>query len=73
MIWHCCLDVRNAIKTMNKRQLGCMFKGLNADQAKDVLLDELAKGHQVIPVGPACEGFDYAGGGCQGHAGEEER
>lgn len=42
-------------------------KLLNADEAKDILLDHLAAGHEVIPCGPPCEGFDFAAGGCPGH------
>jgi hypothetical protein len=30
------------------------------------LMDELAKGHEVLPLGKACEGFDYKTG-CPGH------
>lgn len=76
MILHCCLDVRGAIKTMNQRQLSQMFHRadgtrLNASEAKDALLDHLAEGHEVIPVGPECIGFDYAGGGCPGHESED--
>lgn len=71
MIWHCSLDVRGALKTMTKRQLGKMFKGMNADQARDALLDQVAAGHVVIPVGPACNGFDYTTG-CPGHESEED-
>jgi hypothetical protein len=41
---------------------------LTPDEVKAALLDELAKGHEVIPfnAGP-CEGFDFAGKGCPGH------
>ncbi|EPG5379750.1 TPA: hypothetical protein UN285_000374 [Stenotrophomonas maltophilia] len=70
---HIHLDVRGALKNMTRRELAAMFtesstgRKLNADEAKDVLLDHLEAGHKVIPLGPACEGFDYAGGGCPGH------
>lgn len=34
----------------------------------DALLDELAKGHEVLPMTKQpCDGFDYSGGGCPGH------
>lgn len=67
-----CQDVRGALKNWSRRQLGQMFKRADgrrmpADDAMNLLLDELAKGHEVIPIGPACKGFDYSGGGCPGH------
>lgn len=40
---------------------------LSTREAKAMLLDELSKGHEVIPVGNECEGFDYSGQGCPGH------
>lgn len=67
----CCLDVRGALTTMTKRELGRMFrnattgKSLNADAARDHLLDQVAQGRKVIPLGP-CDNFDYTRG-CQGH------
>ena len=69
---HCCLDVRGALKNMTKRQLTGMFRRVDgtkctADEAKDHLLEALAQGKEVLPFGPPCEGFDYAGNGCQGH------
>jgi hypothetical protein len=73
MIVHCCMDVRGALK-MTKRQLGGMFRDgdgrrLSADQARDALLDHIAAGHEVIPFGPICNGFDYKTG-CPGHESE---
>lgn len=71
---HCHLDVRGAIKNFSKRELASLFKNpengrwLTADEAKDALLDHLAAGRVVLPMGPACDGFDYSGGGCPGHA-----
>ncbi len=69
---HMCLSVRGALKTMTRRQLAGMFRHddgrkMSADEAKDALMDELVKGHEVIPFGKACEGFDYSGDGCPGH------
>ena len=34
-------------------------------------MDHLAQGHEVIPFGPACEGFDCKTG-CPGHEITEE-
>ena len=38
----------------------------NVAEFRDALMDELSKGHEVIPMGPLCEGFDYMTG-CPGH------
>jgi hypothetical protein len=40
-------------------------------EAKDALIEELLKGHRVIPCGK-CDNFDYSGRGCGGHPVEEE-
>lgn len=41
---------------------------LTADEARAHLLDELAKGHTVLPMSdPACEGFSFTNG-CPGHS-----
>lgn len=77
-IIHCCISVRGMLKTASRKQLAAMFRDpqtgarLTADQAKDQLLDQLAAGREVLPLGPPCDGFDYAGGGCPGHDHEEE-
>lgn len=70
LIIHCCLDIRGAMR-WSKRQLGSMLTredGSHAspDEAWSYLADELAKGHKVLPLGDACEGFDYQKG-CPGH------
>lgn len=44
---------------------------INGEQIRDFFLDELSQGHEVIPCGDPCEGFDYKKG-CQGHEQEEE-
>ena len=69
---HMSLSVRGALKNMTRKELAGMFthddgRRMTADEARDALMDELAKGHEVIPFGPSCEGFDYSGGGCPGH------
>jgi hypothetical protein len=57
---------------------------LSRDEAINALMDELAKGREVIPMSPdcgkpcayaSCPGFDYGErGGCGGHdTGEEPR
>lgn len=75
---HFCLDVRGVLKNWKTSQLRGLFKHpdgrrMSASEARDVLLDELSKGHVVIPCGPPCDGFDYTGGGCPGHNDAEVR
>lgn len=76
MIIHCCIDVRGYMRGP-KRNLAGLFRDsagrrLTPDEARDVLMDHLAAGHEVITVGPACEGFDYKTG-CPGHAEDGEQ
>ena len=70
-MYHLAVDIRGFLLN-NKRDRD--FKGvfthdngqpMSADQARNALMDELAKGHKVIPTCP-CEGFDYQHG-CPGH------
>lgn len=74
---HSCMSVRGALLNWSDAQFQGLFTDdngmpLSARAAKAELLDELAKGHVVIPLGPACEGFDYSGGGCPGHPTPED-
>lgn len=74
---HCCLSVRGALnwpkremkKNCNwiKKDDGSRF---TPDELRDALMDELAKGHEVIPMGP-CDNFDYKHG-CRGHENQSE-
>lgn len=71
-MYHMCLSVRGALMNWSDRQMAGVFthddgRPMSTREAKEMLMDELAKGHNVIPCGPVCEGFDYSGGGCQGH------
>jgi hypothetical protein len=81
-----CLNVRGALRNMTKREKRGMFKHddgrtMTADEADDALMDELVKGHEVIPMSTtcgnpcsyaSCTGFDYGPeGGCPGHATDE--
>ena len=76
-IVHMCINVRGALKNFRKREWkrSCTDpdtgRFLTPDEVRDVFLDELSRGHEVIPIGNACEGFDYLGGGCPGHPVEE--
>jgi len=45
-------------------------KFASVEEFKNSLYDELAKGHEVIPMGE-CEGFDYKTG-CPGHDSSQE-
>ncbi|CAI8819608.1 hypothetical protein [Pseudomonas chlororaphis] len=70
--FHIHLSVRGALRDFSKRQLTGMFrssagKPCTADEAKDHPLEALARGKEVLPFGPPCEGFDFSGGGCPGH------
>lgn len=70
---HVCASVRGmlnwphaefkcALKYMKKED-GSLFRSI--PELRDALMDELSKGHEVIPMGE-CEGFDYKTG-CPGH------
>lgn len=73
---HMCISVRGALRNWKPREWrNCCTDPetgltLTPDEVHDALLDELAKGHEVIPFGEACEGFDYSGKGCPGHENE---
>lgn len=67
---HLSVVVRRAILWPSEH-LRVMFKDdkgdfLDADAAREALLDQLEAGHRHIPVGPACDGFSYLTG-CPGH------
>lgn len=68
---HMCLDVRGVLTNWKARDLAGMFvkpdgTRSTADETRDLLLDEVAKGRKVIPIGAPCDGFDYQTG-CPGH------
>lgn len=70
--YHVCLDLREALKNWNNRQLSGLFRDkagsyLSAGEAKDYLISEIAKGRKVIPYGGPCNNFSYEDG-CLGHA-----
>lgn len=70
-ITHLCLDVRGALHNWSDRQMKGVFnhddgRKMTPHEAREALMDEIAKGHEVIPCGPVCEGFDYQTG-CPGH------
>jgi hypothetical protein len=71
---HICISVREMLAwstTEIKRQLRSMTKSdgtrfASVDEFRNALMDEIAQGHEALPLGPACEGFDYKTG-CPGH------
>ena len=75
MRWHMKLNIRGFIRNSRFPQDYGVFehddgRAMTPAEAQDMLLDELAKGHTVIPCGK-CNNFDYSGGGCQGHRDDE--
>jgi hypothetical protein len=63
-----CLSVRGAMRWSKSRLKGLFEvdgRKSTADESWQLLADELAKGHEVLPLGE-CEGFDYVRG-CPGH------
>jgi len=88
---HVCLNlsVRGAIRNLNaqrSQKSGFQFddgRPMNKAQAIDALMDELAKGHEKLPMGPkcgkpcghaGCKGFDYGTqGGCPGYSEDEDK
>jgi len=77
-IIHMCVSVRGALRNFKASEwVGCCTdtetgRQLSADEIHDAFCDALAQGHEVVPFGGACEGFDYSGGGCPGHEVPEE-
>ncbi len=70
---HMCVSVRGALRNWKPHEWrNCCTdsktgRTLSPAEVHKCFLDELAKGHEVIPYGGPCEGFDYTGGGCPGH------
>lgn len=84
-----CMSVRGGIRMLQQKRrnaktymTGSDGRPLSRDEAINALMDELAQGHEVIPMGDhcknpcpyaSCPGFDYgAHGGCGGHVTGEE-
>lgn len=72
-IFHMCISVRGILRWNNrdlKRMLPMFTRDDGAhyatvDQLRDALLDEIAKGHEVLPMS-TCDNFDWKDG-CKGH------
>lgn len=70
--YHTALNVRGVLRNWDDEIMAGVFTHddglpMSTREAKEFLIDELAKGHNVIPCGPACDGFMYSGEGCPGH------
>lgn len=71
---HLCISIRGMLnwnKVDAKRNMKSITKNdgtryRSFDELRNELYDELAKGHEVLPMGEPCEGFDYKKG-CPGH------
>jgi hypothetical protein len=69
---HCGLSVRGAIHrasaTKKRSYLKGMFKhpsgtrSMTPDEAFELLLDELSKGHEVLPFSDSCKNWDWKHG-----------
>lgn len=56
-------ETRRQIKSITKSD-GSRYQSIG--EFRNALLDEIAAGHEVLPLGDKCEGFDYKTG-CPGH------
>lgn len=71
---HCCISVRGMLNWPNseaKRMLRSITKGdgmpyRDVSEFRNALMDELAQGHEVLPMSKDCDNFDYKTG-CKGH------
>ena len=74
-IRHMCVDIRGVLRWKD-RDLKGMFtddngRTMSADEIRNELYDELAKGRRVLPMSKECVGFDYQTG-CPGHPVEDD-
>lgn len=77
--FHCHLDVRGYLskKPQDFKRAARGFKledgrPATPEQVRKFLFDHLAQGHEVIPLGEPCEGFDWKTG-CIGHPPEGDK
>lgn len=74
---HLALSVRGYIAGPDKDLKGLFLNHktglpLTPREAREFLMNELVKGHEVLPIGKPCEGFDFKKNGCPGHEQSEE-
>lgn len=71
---HMCVSVRGMLNWSDKETKRNMRTVTKADGSpytniydfRNALMDELSQGHEVLPLGSKCDGFDYKDG-CPGH------
>lgn len=68
---HMCMSIEGCLRNYKRRKIN-IFTNEDGTKTSDkdarkYLAECQSKGWKVIPLGEACEGFDYFGGGCQGH------
>lgn len=77
---HMCISVRGMLN-WNRAEAKRLMKSITKsdgtrytswDELRNELMNELSQGHEVLPMGEACEGFDYKTG-CPGHEQLEAR
>lgn len=71
-MFHVHISVRGVLLNWSDSEFSGVFshpggRQMTPREAKAALLDELAKGHEVLPCSDDCEGFDLSGKGCPGH------
>jgi len=63
---HLCLDIRGAIRGTGWKCVTAKDgRRVTKAEAIEFLMDRLAEGKRVLPLGP-CDGFDFRSG-CPGH------
>ena len=71
---HMCMSVRGALRKPRKQLKGMLMtadgRSLSAGEVFEALMEELAQGHEKLPIGD-CDNFDYKQG-CLGHEQKEE-
>ncbi len=71
---HLCVDIRGLLRKSDRELKGWIKDDsgriVTPSEARELLLDEIAKGRKVLPGSyPPCEGFSYETG-CPGHVQE---
>ena len=68
--FHMCMSVRGALLRSDKELIGVFRhddgRNMTPREARLSLMDELAKGNEVIPLSKNCDNFDNKTG-CRGH------
>jgi hypothetical protein len=67
---HMCLDIRGALSLPDRKLKGWFRHDdgrlMQPREVREALMDALAEGKRVLPMGGPCDGFDYQHG-CPGH------